>query len=203
MPSDLDKPFAQSSENNKAPILARLKTELATARHVLEVGSGTGQHAVYFSAHLPHLVWQTSDLPVNHPGIQQWLDSENLHNARSPIRLDVSLYDWSTVQYDAVFTANSLHIMPLDAALHFLAHVAEALVEGGRFIAYGPFNYGGRYTSQSNANFDRWLAERDPRSAIRDFEQLDKIGQTSGLVLQQDYEMPANNRLLVWIKADA
>ena len=199
----MQKPFAQSCENNKAPILAHLKNELAAARRVLEVGSGTGQHAVHFAAGLPHLVWQTSDLPQNHAGINLWLDEAGLDNLRPPLSLDVRDYAWGETRYDAVFTANSLHIMPLAAALCLLQNVSAALLPGGRFIAYGPFNYGGRYTSESNARFDSWLQAQNPLSGIRDFERLDQQGRASGLNLEADYEMPANNRLLVWRKVQA
>lgn len=199
----MEKPFSQSCENNKAPILAQLKTELTGARRVLEVASGTGQHAVYFAASLPHLHWQTSDLGANHAGIRMWLDDAGLSNLSAPIELDVCEYDWGEEQYDAVFTANSLHIMPLAAALHFVRRVADALLPGGRFIAYGPFNYDGHYTSESNARFDSWLKQQNSHSAIRHFEQLDQQAQAAGLVLLQDYEMPANNRLLVWSKPQA
>lgn len=199
----MHKPFSQSCENNKAPILAQLKTELAGARRVLEVASGTGQHAVYFAARLPHLYWQTSDLAANHAGMRMWLDEAGLTNLSAPVELDVCEYDWGEVQYDAVFTANSLHIMPLAAALHFVGHVADALRPGGRFIAYGPFNYRGHYTSESNARFDNWLKQQNPHSAIRHFEQLDQQAKAAGLVLLQDHQMPANNRLLVWSKLQA
>lgn len=194
------KPFAQSCENNRAPIFECLKSELSASSRVLEVGSGTGQHAVYFAAGLPHLSWQTSDLPANHPGINLWLTEAGLGNLHPPVELDVCSYAWGKDKYDAVFTANSLHIMPLQAALHFVSHVALSLEEEGRFIAYGPFNYNGQYTSPGNARFDSWLKQQNPSSAIRDFEMLDQCAVSAGLVLHRDYAMPANNRLLVWRK---
>lgn len=196
----MSKPFSQSCENNKGPILERLILELAQSRDVLEIGSGTGQHAVHFAAAMPQLLWQTSDLPENHAGISLWLDEAGLDNIVAPISLDVGQYHWGSDLYDAVFTANSLHIMAWEAALHFVSQVAEALTEGGRFIAYGPFNYAGQYTSDSNRRFDQWLKQQNPLSAIRDFEQLDEAAGKAGMTLWQDYPMPANNRLLVWRK---
>ena len=193
-------PFSQSCENNKVPILGCLKTELADHRRVLEVGSGTGQHAVYFAEQLSHLCWQTSDVLDCHNGIQLWISEAGLDNLRPPLELDVCSYAWGEDRFDAVFTANSLHIMPLEAAEYFVSHVANALVDGGCFIAYGPFNYQGQYTSPSNARFDLWLKQRDTGSAIRDFEVLDHCAKKAGLALHKDYEMPANNRLLVWRK---
>lgn len=197
----MDKPFSQACENNKAAILAVLQAELADSKRVLEVGSGTGQHAVHFAEHLPQLIWQTSDQAQNHRGIKQWLAESNLSNAQAPLQLDVRDHDWGKVAYDAVFTANSLHIMALESAQHFVRNVTRALPDGGRFLAYGPFNYKGDYTSESNARFDVWLKQQDPQSAIRDFEMLDQYARSGGLRLSQDYTMPANNRLLVWRKS--
>jgi cyclopropane fatty-acyl-phospholipid synthase-like methyltransferase len=197
----VEKPFSQACENNKAAILAVLQAELADSKRVLEVGSGTGQHAVYFAGRLPQLIWQTSDQAQNHRGIKQWLAESNLSNTRAPLQLDVRDYDWGKVAYDAVFTANSLHIMALESAQHFVRNVARALPDGGRFLAYGPFNYKGDYTSESNARFDVWLKQQNPQSAIRDFEMLDQYARSGGLSLVQDYTMPANNRLLVWRKS--
>ena len=129
------KPFSQACENNKAAILNVLKTELVDSREVLEVGSGTGQHAVYFAGRLPHVVWQTSDQPQYHAGIKLWLNEAALSNVLAPIALDVRTVDWSVLAYDAVFTANSLHIMAADAAEHFVGEVSSALRPGGLFIA--------------------------------------------------------------------
>ncbi len=199
----MDKPFSQACENNKAAILEVLKTELTDSRNILEVGSGTGQHAVYFSKHLPHVYWQTSDQAQYHSGIRQWLAESMLNNVCEPLCLDVRDYAWGETRYDAVFTANSLHIMALKSAQHFISQVAKALPVGGRFLAYGPFNYNGGYTSESNARFDLWLKQQDPQSAIRDFEMLDEYACSARLNLAGDYTMPANNRLLVWQKSAA
>lgn len=196
----MSKPYSQACENNKNAILEILTTVLKDAHSVLEVGSGTGQHAVHFAKHLPHLVWQTADLKEHHSGINQWLDDENLHNTRAPLTLDVRHYDWQLAQYDAVFTANSLHIMSLASATHFIKNISQALHSGGQFIAYGPLNYDGAYTSESNARFDIWLNEQNEHSAIRDFEAINQFAKEGGLNLVQDYSMPANNRLLVWQK---
>lgn len=197
----MQKPFSQACENNRSAILKVLQLELANSKLVLEVGSGTGQHAVHFAQHLPHLVWQTSDQTLYHSGIMQWIEEANLPNIRAPLSLDVREYAWGNSLYDAVFTANSLHIMALDTAQYFVSNVARVLSDGGCFIAYGPFNYRGEYTSESNARFDVWLKQQDPLSAIRDFETLDLCAQSGGLRLDQDYDMPSNNRLLVWRKS--
>jgi cyclopropane fatty-acyl-phospholipid synthase-like methyltransferase len=197
----VQKPFSQACENNKGAILEVLQIELANSRLVLEVGSGTGQHAVHFAQHLQNLVWRTSDQTLYHSGIMQWIEEANLPNIRAPLSLDVREYAWGNTLYDTVFTANSLHIMALDTVQYFVSNVARALEDGGRFIAYGPFNYRGEYTSESNARFDVWLKQQDPLSAIRDFETLDLCAKSGGLRLDQDYDMPSNNRLLVWRKS--
>lgn len=197
----MQKPFSQACENNKGAILEVLQIELANSRLVLEVGSGTGQHAVHFAQHLQNLVWRTSDQTLYHSGIMQWIEEANLPNIRAPLSLDVREYAWGNTLYDTVFTANSLHIMALDTVQYFVSNVARALEDGGRFIAYGPFNYRGEYTSESNARFDVWLKQQDPLSAIRDFETLDLCAKSGGLRLDQDYDMPSNNRLLVWRKS--
>ena len=196
----MEKPFSQACENNKAPILAVLKEALANATNVLEVGSGTGQHAVFFAAQLPHLQWHTSDLPENHFGINQWIDefpSDNLHR---PLLLDVDMPNWAIENIDGVFTANTLHIMCWQTVQNLFSHVGKILQTGGRFCIYGPFNYAGKYTSDSNASFDIWLKEQAPHRAIRDFEAVEELASEEGMTLVKDYEMPANNRLLVWEK---
>lgn len=194
----IDKPFSESCVQNRDPILAILRPLFADRRHVLEIGSGTGQHAVYFAADLPHLVWQTADVPQHHPGIQAWLEEAALPNVLPPLALDVNDTAWRSGRYDAVFSANTLHIMGWPEVERFFAGVGAVLEAGGILAVYGPFNYGGRYTSESNARFDAWLKARDPASGVRDFEAVDALARSQGLVLQQDIAMPANNRTLVW-----
>lgn len=190
--------FSQACENNKRPILAVLRRHLEGARYVLEIGSGTGQHAAYFAQQLPHLVWQPSDLEPDHAGIQQWIDDAGVTNALAPLALDVRARPWPITSAAAVFSANTAHIMSWPMVEDFIAGVGEILESGGVFCLYGPFNYAGRYTSDSNARFDEWLAQRDPQSAIRDFEAVDALGRAASLNLIEDNAMPANNRLLVW-----
>jgi cyclopropane fatty-acyl-phospholipid synthase-like methyltransferase len=193
-----DKPFAESCVQNRDPILAVLREVFADRRRVLEIGSGTGQHAVYFAAELPHLVWQTADVTAHHSGILAWLADAALPNVLAPLALDVCRTGWRGGRYDAVFSANTLHIMGWPEVECFFAGVGAVLEPGGVLAVYGPFNYGGAFTSESNARFDAWLKARDPASGVRDFEAVDALARAQELVLQQDTAMPANNRTLVW-----
>ena len=193
-----DKPYAESCDQNREPILAVLRVAFADRCRVLEIGSGTGQHAVYFGAELPHLRWQTADVPAHHAGIRLWLDEAALPNVLPPIAVDVNQSDWRGDRYDAVFSANTLHIMSWPEVMLFFESVGEVLEPGGILAVYGPFNYNGAFTSDSNARFDAWLKSRDPASGVRDFEAVDEQAHHRGLVLQDDIAMPANNRTLVW-----
>lgn len=194
------KPFVEACQQNRAPILEVLRIELANKSRLLEVGSGTGQHAVYFAPEFPKLVWQTSDLVEAHAGIRAWLAKARLANVLPPLALDVSQDDWPSARYDAVFSANTAHWMSWSEVQCFFSGVGKILEVNGVFCLYGPFNYHGDYTSESNARFDRWLKARDPQSGIRDFEAMDELAHSSGLKRENDYEMPANNRTLVWSK---
>ncbi len=194
------KQFSEACEQNKHPIMAVLERSFSDAQSVLEIGSGTGQHAVFFAAHLPQLVWQTSDLAEHHPSISAWLDEAALDNTRMPLVLDVRNNDWPTSRYDGVFSANTTHIMGWPAVVAMFAGIGQILAPGGTFCLYGPFNYHGDYTSDSNARFDAWLKQRDQASGIRHFEDLVSLANDNGLQLESDNEMPANNRLLVWVK---
>ncbi len=193
------KPFAESCEQNKDPILEVLSEQFAAVRDVLEISSGTGQHAVHFARHLPHLQWQTSDVADQLDGIRQWIAESGLDNIGEPIELDVDGV-WPALEVDAVFSANSAHILSWEQVQRMFAGIGRVLRPQGLFCLYGPFNYAGHYTSKSNEKFDKWLKERDPQSGIRDFEKLVALGSEHGLRLVQDYEMPANNRTLVWQK---
>jgi cyclopropane fatty-acyl-phospholipid synthase-like methyltransferase len=194
----IDKPYSESCEQNRAPILTVLREVFGDRSHVLEIGSGTGQHAVYFAAELPHLRWQTADLPQHHPGIRRWLEEATLPNVLPPIALDVNQESWHDGRYDAVFSANTLHIMSWGEVEHFFEGVGKVLQINGLLAVYGPFNYKGAFTSESNGRFDAWLKSRDPASGVRDFEAVDALARARGLVLQRDIAMPANNRMLVW-----
>lgn len=196
----MDKPWSQACDNNKQPILELLQQEFADCRRILEIGSGTGQHAAFFATQLPWLKWQTSDLPQHHQGILSWL-ADAPDNALAPLVLDVSAGNWPVAgQYEALFTANTLHIMAWECVQDFFRGAAECLATGAVMCVYGPFNYGGNYTSDSNASFDQWLASRDPRSAIRDFEAVNELAAAAGFDMGGDHAMPANNRLLSWRK---
>lgn len=198
----MSKNYAEACDRNRDPILSVLGILLADCKSVLEIGSGTGQHAVYFAEHMPHLVWHTSDLPQNHNDIKQWIEESGLENLRLPLALDVTDANWPVLAVDAIFSANTAHIMSWNAVKALFAGAGKLLSDGGIFALYGPFNYGNTYTSQSNAEFDGWLKRRDPASGIRNYEDLVSLALTNGMVLKEDYQMPVNNRLLIWIKQD-
>lgn len=195
------KPVAEACERNKAPLLDVLRDVFSDRREVLEVGSGTGQHAVHFAAGLPHLVWHTCDLAMHHDGIRMWLDDAALPNTRGPYTLDLSQGPWPLSTVDAVFSANVLHIVAWPLVERFFSGVGDVLAPGGVLAVYGPFNYNGAFTSESNGRFNDWLKARDPQSGIRDFEAIDALATRQGLTLQADVTMPANNRMLWWRRA--
>ncbi|MGH8518131.1 MAG: DUF938 domain-containing protein [Panacagrimonas sp.] len=197
----MDKPFSPSSERNRDPILNVLREAFADRRRVLEIGSGTGQHAVHFAANLPHLIWQSSDVIENHPGIRAWLSDAGLPNTPAPVGLDVNQARWPDGPFDAVFSANTLHIMGWDEVQSLFRRLPDVLTVDAVMAVYGPFNYGGKFTSDSNAAFHARLKSDDPRRGIRDFEAVDALAREAGLRLAQDHAMPANNRCLVWRRA--
>lgn len=194
------KPYSPSSDENKEPILTVLREVFADTDTVLEIGSGTGQHAAYFAKHLPHLVWQASDVAGSLAGIRMWLDEAALPNVLPPMLLDAADERWLISLVNAVFSANTVHIMAWPQVERMFAGIGNVLRVNGVFALYGPFNYGGAYTSESNARFDAWLKACDPLSGVRDFDALDALAQGQGMSLIKDYAMPANNRTLVWRK---
>jgi cyclopropane fatty-acyl-phospholipid synthase-like methyltransferase len=187
------KPFAEASERNRQPILSVLLRIFKDTRSVLEIGSGTGQHAAYFTQALRHLTWQASDVSEHLEGIRSW--------GVEPIELDVD-QPWPPVNADAAFSANTAHIMSWQQVERMFENLSRLLPAGGLFALYGPFHYGGRPTSESNARFDAMLRSRDPASGVRNFEDVQALAQRSGLALIEDNAMPANNRLLVFQKTD-
>ena len=197
-PSPPEKPFSPACERNRAPILAVLREHLPAAGTVLEIGCGTGQHAVHFGSALPRLVWQPSELPKNLEGIQLWLDEAHLPNVLPPVALDVNDAHWPVEPVDAIFNANTVHIISWPEIERLFAHIAAVIEPGGSVCCYGPYNYDGKFTSESNERFDAWLKSRDPDSGVRDFEAINALAASHGLELLRDIAMPSNNRILVW-----
>ncbi len=195
----MNKPYSQACDNNKAPILERLTVTFASTARVLEIGSGTGQHAAHFAPRLPHLLWQPSDRQENLPGIRLWCQETAADNLLPPIVLDVT-GTWPTNPYDGMYSANTAHIMAWPVVQRMLRGVGQGLSPGGHFCLYGPFHYGGRPTSDSNARFDAYLREQGLGMGIRDMEAVCDLASQHGLNLENDHAMPANNRLLVFSK---
>ena len=193
----MHKPFSPACARNQDAILAVLRTHFAERSHVLEIGSGTGQHAVHFAAALPQLVWQTSDRPDNLPGIRQWLAEARLPNTSEPLVFDVN-GPLPSARYDAVFSANTLHIMGWPEVIRLFAALPQLMAPSAVLTVYGPFNYDGAFTSPSNAAFDASLRAEQPQRGIRDFEAVDALAQAAGLALIDDHAMPANNRCITW-----
>lgn len=189
--------YSEACERNKTPILKVISPWFQGLSTVLEIGSGTGQHARYFAQNLPQLRWQMSDCGDYLVDLQQ----QSLEKLPPPIELDVrQSKTWPQDRYDAVFTANSLHIMSVGSVEKLVAGAGRLLLSGGLLVVYGPFKYGGQYTSASNASFDQMLQQRDPQSGIRDFEWVDQLAANQGLKLMQDNAMPANNQCIIWQK---
>jgi hypothetical protein len=186
------KPFSEASERNREPIVAVLKRAFRSVTRVLEIGSGTGQHAAYFAPELPHLVWQASDVSAHLPGIRKWVSDP------APIELDVDK-PWPKLDADAVFSANTCHIMSWPGVERMFEGIG-AMRSVKTVCLYGPFNYGGKYTSESNAHFDAMLRGRDAASGIRDQEAIVALAAKQGFRLAEDNAMPANNRLLVFAR---
>jgi len=193
----MEKPHSPSCGRNREPILDVLRRHFAGHSHVLEIGSGTGEHAVHFAAALPQLTWQSSDRAENLPGIRAWLDEAALPNTPPPLELDVT-GAWPAERYDAVFSANTLHIMAWSEVEYLFAQLTTVTTPKATLIIYGPFNYAGRYSSDSNAAFDQWLQARGAHMAIRDAEAVDALAGKAGFALIDDIAMPANNRCRVW-----
>ena len=192
------KPFSEACERNREPILTELKRVFRGRSLVLEIGSGTGQHAAYFAPALPHLVWQPSDLPVNLPGIREWVSESHAPNLRDPVALGVD-DPWPEVAADAAYSANTCHIMSWRQVERLFAGLGK-MSRLETFVLYGPFKYGGRHTSVSNEHFDAMLRAREPASGVRDSEAIVALAQSNGLRLDEDIAMPANNRLLVFAR---
>ena len=197
------KPRSEACERNRDPILKVLMQWFLQPGTALEIGSGTGQHAVYFARHLPHLTWLASDLEDNRPGIRAWVSESKLPNLPAPLRLDVSDAAWPVVRSDYVFSANTAHIMSWPKVQAMFTGVAKTLGPRGVFCLYGPFNHKGAFTSISNRAFDTLLRSQNDEMGLRDDVALIMLGRRSGLRLAGDYWLPANNRALIWVRQEA
>lgn len=190
--------FAQAAERNARPILEVLRREFRDCGDILEIGSGTGQHAVMFAAALDHLSWQTSDLQENHSAIAAWIAHSDLPNVHLPLTIDVLNADVPPASYDGAYSSNTAHIMNVDAVSEMLKLVARALRPDGIFCLYGPFRTKGRFNTASNERFDAELRRRDPAMGLRDLEVLDEQAANLGLIRANLYAMPSNNLIAVW-----
>ena len=191
-------PFSQACENNKLPILEVLQRHLSKCKSVLEIGGGTGQHAVFFAQHFPGLRWQSTDVPANIESLNLRIIQAGLDNLPPALVLDVNQRPWQCEPAEAIFTANSLHIMSAGSVENFFDEVGNHCQGEARLLVYGPFKYGGQFTTESNARFDQWLKDRDPVSGIRDFEWVNQLAADAGFEFVEDNTMPANNQMLVW-----
>ena len=196
-------PFSEACERNKEPILAVLRGAFARCTHVLEIGSGTGQHAVHFALALPQIVWQPTETEEAMPALRKRIFAEGPKNLRAPVQLDVTVTPWDVRKVDGVFTANTLHIMHWPQVEALFANLPAVMKPETVLAVYGPFRYGGEFTSSSNREFDEMLRARDPGSGIRDFEDVNALAERAGFRLIADHRMPANNQTLVWTTAPA
>ena len=196
----MNMPFSQACENNRGPILKVIKPLLADKHRVLEIGSGTGQHAAWFAQHMPHLIWQTSDVLENHWGIKQWIASNPSENLPAPLELNIFQENIPAANYDAIFTANTAHIMPWEGVERLFDCLAVQLPTQGIFCLYGPMGYNGLISPESNIQFDQFLQRQSSHRGIRQFEAVNALAISAGLELLEDFALPANNRLIAWQK---
>ncbi len=192
--------YSEACERNKQPILKVLSEAFASVDRVLEIGSGTGQHAVFFASQLPHLKWQPTDTGEYLAGLRARVDQAMSDNLDSVVEVDVRMQPWPVSGCNGLFSANSLHFMSVECVVEFFRGVGEVLEEKGILVVYGPFRYRNAFTSESNAHFDILLKQTDPERGIKDFEWVDELAAEQGLQLLSDTAMPANNQTLVWMR---
>jgi hypothetical protein len=195
MPQAEERPFAPACEKNQQPILEVLQTLLKDNDRVFEIGSGTGQHALYFSDAFPTINWTTSDHVDYHAGIKQWIADSKHQNIQGPFEYQATHHPLPVTDQNILFSANTLHIMGKEEGLQLFKDLGNA-PSLKSLVFYGPFNYNGEFTSEGNANFEIWLKERNPKSGIRDFEWVQSELANYEFSLSKDFEMPANNRIL-------
>lgn len=195
------KQSSPSCERNKEPILAVLREILSVPGLVLEIGSGSGQHAIHFARGLPHVEWQPTDVTGNIPSISAWRDEAGLANVRAPLVLDIFSDRWPVAAAQAVVCINTIHIVSWEGVEKLFAGAGRLLSPGGVMYVYGPYRYADRSLETSNEEFDRWLKARDSASGVRSFEDVNRLAEQSGLTLAGDRAMPANNRSIWWTRS--
>ncbi len=193
-------PFSRSADANKEVICAQLRANLQPGARVLEIGSGTGQHAVHFAGQMADIIWQPSDRNIDDMGLLATLKTAALPNIEAPFALDVLHWPSLRPKFDAVYSANCIHAMPVENLKPYVEGAAASLKAGGAMMFYGPFKYAGQFTTESNESFNQWLVETFPGGGIRDFETVDTFAQENGLAFVSDTAMPSNNQFLVWRK---
>ncbi|MCK4674278.1 MAG: DUF938 domain-containing protein [Gammaproteobacteria bacterium] len=196
----MNKPYSESCDQNKGPILSIISPLFSSYSNILEIGSGTGQHAIYFAEKMPHLKWHSSDCHSYLEGINMWLAEAGVANVVPAFELNVTSSPWPILDVDAVFTANTIHIMDHQDVVNLITGVGKLLKPDGSLVIYGAFNYNGLYASASNESFDQWLKDRDPLSGIKNFEEIEYLAKNNGMRFVEDYEMPQHNRILHFIK---
>jgi len=196
----VNRPFSEACEQNKFHILEVLKEQLSGSETVLEIGSGTGQHGIFFTQQMPHLTWQPTDLVENLPGIRAWIEFAQSKNVLPPVELDGGSVRWNVDLVECIFSANAIHIMSWNHVIALFGGAGKIALPGARLIVYGPFIYDSPDTSESNRRFDEMLRSRDPLCGVRNGEDVDELATAAKFTLVRDYAMPANNRTLVWQK---
>ncbi len=194
----ITQPFSSAAKRNRQPILDQLREVLPQRGRVLEIGSGTGQHATFFTRNLPGLYWQPSDREENLPGLEACFSAEANERILPLLKLDVIRDPWPGHSYDAAYSANTAHIMPWEAVIATFAGLGAHLVIGGKFCLYGPFNIDEQFTSESNAQFDAHLRAQDSQMGIRDVGAIEALAEFHHMQLEQKITMPANNFILVF-----
>lgn len=190
--------FSQAADNNKTPILEVLTSWLSDDQLVLEVGSGTGQHAIHMAAALKGIRWQPTDCLEVLPNLIKNISTYGTSNVLTPTNLDLSLNQWPAEKVDCVYSANVIHIVSKALGENLIRGAGRVLKEGGLLALYGPFKYRGEFTTSSNADFDNWLKARNPESGVRDFEWVFELAKDSGFSFAEDRSMPANNQFVAF-----
>jgi len=200
----MDKYHAESTKRNRSPILEILKKEIKGSKKILEIGSGTGQHAVYFTKKMPRISWQTSDRSINHEPIKYWIKRSNLKNLILPLDIEIGVNEKNINDvYDCVFSANTSHIMSLINVKRLFVLAGRVLNKNGKFFLYGPFKINFEFTTKSNEDFHQKLKAEDKLMGLRDIDELNNYAIENNMQKYAFYEMPANNYLSIWKKLSA